>query len=700
MPVRRNDVISEVTVKTSMASTACAFLLRLALAGGLVLGFAMTVRGGGPKCVAGSSYFNPTTTGQALKWPLGQIRYYTDQGDLSPILPNASANNLVAGAFGVWTSVPTAALAAVSAGSLAEDVNGINVIVNGDGTISMPADVESTAVATPIGIVYDSDGSVTSALLGAGAGGSSQCFFNAVFGGNDNYGALASYQHALIVIDGQCAQQNSQLVDVQYRLVRVIGGVLGLGWSQLNVNVQSGAPYPSADDYAGFPVMHFMDVWNCVPISTCYPNPLQLSMDDVAAVSRLYPVTAQNQANFPGKQIFSATTARIHGSVYFSDAHGNRTQPMQGVNVVARWIDPNTHQASRRYAVSSISGFAFRGNGGNPITGFDDSIGDPLAEWGSTSSGAEGFFDLAGLAPPPTGAQYQVSVEAVDPKWSAGVGPYSPGPVSPSGSFQSVTVTVAPGGDVQQDIVMTGTAQPLSQAASSWTSPLPLPSGGDWGGSLASYGDGDYLQLHAQVNRTLSVSVTALDESGQASLLKAQPVIGMWAASDPEGSVPGAFTASPFNQVQFGLTRLDANILTWGNFLIEISDVRDPGTCVRRSGEFSMRGVLCEPGSTVATDVAAGCGRRAGFDGAGVSTGGGASCRFGGFTASGNGGSTNFSYDGAAGWRVCSAGRQWRHESRGSGHARDPESYAKHCGYRCQRARECCAFQRRIRCAG
>jgi len=313
-----------------------------------------------------------------------------------------------------------------------------------------------------------------------------------------------------------------------------------------------------------------------VPIARCYPNTLQLSMDDMAAVSRLYPVTAQNQANFPGKQIFSATTSRIHGSVYFSDAHGNRTQPMRGVNVVARWIDPNTHHASRRYAVSSVSGFAFRGNGGNPITGFDDSTGDPLAEWGSTNSSVEGFFDLAGLAPL-TGAQYELSVEAIDPKRSAGVGPYSPGPVSPSGSFQPVTVTVAPGGDVQQDIVMTGSAQPLSQAASSWTSPLPLPSGGDWGGSFVSYADVDYVQLHAQVNRTLSVAVTAVDESGQASLLKAQPVIGMWAASDPEGSVPGAFTASPFNQVQFGLTRLDANILTSGNFLIGISDVRGDG---------------------------------------------------------------------------------------------------------------------------
>ena len=567
----------EVTMKTRMASTGRGFLLRLSVAAGIVLVFALVVRAGGPKCVAGTSYFDPTMTGQALTWPQGVITYYTDQGDLSPILANASANSLVAGAFGVWTSVPTAALVATSPGSLAEDVNGTNVAVNADGTISMPGDIQSMATGTPVGIVYDYDGRVTDALLGTGAGGSSQCFFNAVFGGNDSYGSWAAYQHALIVINGQCAQQASQLNDVEYRLVRVIGGVLGLGWSQLNVNVQTGAPYPSSDDYAGFPVMHYIDPWNCAPITLCYPNPDKLSMDDVAAVSRLYPVTAQNQSSFPGKQNFSSATARVHGSVYFTDAHGNRTQPMQGVNVVARWIDPVTRLPSRRYAASSVSGFLFRGDGGNPITGFDDSIGDPLGEWGSTDSSLEGFFDLAGLQPPTTGAQYQLTVEGLDPKWSAGVGPYSPGPVAPSGWAQPMTLTVSPGGDLQQDILMMSSAQPLRQAISSWSSPLPLPSGGDWAGSLASYADVDYVLLYAQTNRTLSVSVTALDESGRASQLKAQPVIGMWAATDPEGSVPGAFTRSPFSQVPFGLTRLDANILTSSKFLIGISDVRGDG---------------------------------------------------------------------------------------------------------------------------
>ena len=568
----------EVTMKTSMAFTTRLFLLRLALVSVIVLVCAMLVRAGGPKCVAGTSYFDPSTTGQPVIWPQGAITYYTDQGDLSPILPNAAANNFVAAAFGLWTGVPTAAVAATSGGQLAEDVNGTNVYRNSDGTITMPADIQSTATGTPVGIVYDYDGSVTDAFLGQGAGASGQCFFNAVFGGDDNYSALATYQHALIVINGQCAQQSSQLNDVEYRLVRVMGSVLGLGWSQANVNVQTNSPRPTSDDFLGFPVMHFTDSWSCQPITLCFPNPYQLSVDDAAALSRLYPVTAQNQSGFPGKQIFSSVTARIHGAVYFTDTHGNRTQPMQGVNVVARWIDPTTGLPSRRYVATSLSGFLFNGNEGNPITGFNDPTGDPYDTWGSNSQSTEGFFDLAGL-PVPNGssAQFRLTVEGLDAHWSSGVGPYSPGPVAPSGAFTPITVTVSAGGDIEQDILMHSSAQPISQAASSWTSPASLPTGGDWTSTLSGYGDVAYFLLPAKANRTLSIAVTALDESSNASEVKAQPIVGMWAASDPQGTAPPAYTPSPFNQTPFGMTRLDAQISTASSFLIGISDLRGDG---------------------------------------------------------------------------------------------------------------------------
>jgi len=570
-------VKKEVTMTTDMAFTVRYFLLRLAVAAAIVLLFALSSRAGGPKYVAGSSYFDPSTTGQPVTWPNGVISYYTDRGDLSPQLPNTSANSFVASAFNVWTSVPTAAIAATSGGSLAEDVNGTNVYRNADGSISVPSDIQSSATGTPVGIVYDYDGSVTDALLGQGAGGSSMCFFNAVFGGDDNFGQLAAYQHALIVINGQCAQQSSQLNDVEYRLVRVIGNVLGLGWSQLNLNVITGAPHPTADDYAGFPVMHFSDPMNCVPITLCYSNAYQLAMDDAAAISRLYPVTSQNQNNFPGKQIFSATTARIHGSVYFTDAHGNATQPMQGVNVVARWIDPNTGQPSHRYVISSVSGFLFTGNAGNPITGFTDVMGNPYSDWGSPNSSVEGFFDLAGLAPPGGSAQYQLSIEALDPKWSAGVGSYSPGPVAPSGSFAPITIKVTQGSDIEQDILMVSNAQPVPHIATSWSTPAPLPASGDWNSSFSSYGDMSYFLVPAQANRTLSVGVTALDESSNASVSKAQPIIGMWSALDPPGTAPPVYTPSPFNALPFALTRLDVVVNTGGSFIVGLSDLRGDG---------------------------------------------------------------------------------------------------------------------------
>ena len=64
------------------------FFFRLATALAIVVLFAALARAGGPEYVAGSSYFNSATMGQPLTWSLGQVNYYTDQGDLSPILPN------------------------------------------------------------------------------------------------------------------------------------------------------------------------------------------------------------------------------------------------------------------------------------------------------------------------------------------------------------------------------------------------------------------------------------------------------------------------------------------------------------------------------------------------------------------------------------------------------------------------------------
>jgi len=552
-----------------MAFSARSFFCRLAAALAVILIFAMLARAGGPKYVAGSTYFNSSTMGQPLAWSLGQMNYYTDQGDLSPILPNSAANAFVASAFAQWTSVSTAALTATNGGQLAEDVSGSNIAVDSNGTVIAPADITSAATQNPVAIVYDYDGSVTNALLGAGAGDPSQCFWNAVYGGVDNFGAGANFLHALVVINGQCALQSSQLTDVEYRLVRVLGNVLGLGWSQMNLNVISGNPTPTSDDFVGFPVMHFVDLSSCVPITVCYANPFQLASDDVAALSRLYPASP------------SVTTARIHGSVYFEDHVGSLAQPMQGVSVVARWIDPSTNQPSHRYAAASVSGFLFTGNAGNPITGWNDALGNPYSEFGSSDQSLEGFFDLGGL-PVPNGAstaQYQLAVEALDPSWSAGVRPYDLSEVVPSGTFQPIVVTVAAGGDFQQDVLMSGSAQAVPPWAptETWSAPAPVPSPGDWVGSLSGYGDVGYFLITAQTNRTLSVAVTALDETGAPSESKATPVVGIWTLGDPLGTAPPALTPAPFNSATFGMSRLDAQVLSSNSFIIGIADLRGDG---------------------------------------------------------------------------------------------------------------------------
>jgi hypothetical protein len=50
-------------------------------------------------------------------------------------------------------------------------------------------------------------------------------------GGLDNFVSNGNLAHALVILNGICMQDSSQLVDFEYRLVRVLGHVLGLAAS-------------------------------------------------------------------------------------------------------------------------------------------------------------------------------------------------------------------------------------------------------------------------------------------------------------------------------------------------------------------------------------------------------------------------------------------------------------------------------------
>jgi hypothetical protein len=489
------------------------------------------------------------------------VQYFTDQGNLSPILTGAQADAFVAAAFSAWTGISSVALTASQGGHLAEDVNGSNIAV-ANGTITAPADITASATGT-----------VTDALLGEGAGDLADCFTNAVYTssgdvGPDNFSASGYIVHALVVINGICAATSAQLPDVQYRLVRILGRIVGLGWSQADVNVLTHKPPPTSADFAGFPVMHFTDPVNCVPISVCYPNAAVPAMDDRDALARLYPVSGGPQ-----------TAGRIYGSVYFTNASGNALQAMQGVNVVARLMVAG--QPSRQYVVSSVSGFLFCGNAGNIIDGYLDGNGLRYDRWGSGDPSLEGFYDLGELTIPngQSTAQYQLSVEALDPNWSTGVEPYGPAQVTPSGSFAPVVVTVTNGSNAEQDILMLGDeiAQTHPGSGSTYANPARLPRGGAWGSWISGYGSTDWFEFTAQANRTASVAVTALNEAGQPTEAKLLPVIGIWQLSDESGDPAPAFTPSAFNSAIFGMTRLDAQFGVSDTFRVGVADFRGDG---------------------------------------------------------------------------------------------------------------------------
>jgi len=197
-----------------------------------------------------------------------------------------------------------------------------------------------------------------------------------------------------------------------------------------------------------------------------------------------------------------------------------------------------------------VSGYLFSGNAGNAITGFNDALGQPYNRFGSNDAAVEGFFDLAGLEiPGGDRAQYQLWVEPLDPSVSWRVGPYAPTPVQPSGLMQAIIVTIEPCTNVQQDILMTGSAveTPEIGEKETFASPRVLPKTGSWVGALTGYGDADYFMVNGQSNRTLTVEVTAVDDNGQPTIQKAQPVVGMWSLEAPEGTPPPAYTSSPFN---------------------------------------------------------------------------------------------------------------------------------------------------------
>jgi hypothetical protein len=541
----------------------------------LVLVFGVPVaQAGGPRWVAGSSYFNASAKGQPVVWANGQVTYYTDLGNLSAKVNQAQANAMVATAAAVWSNVSTAAVSIQRGGRLAEDVNGSNVIVGANGT-TMPADIQTTATSEPVAVVYDQDGSVINAIYGPGASSALACQNNGVMVSVDNLAVTGNIVHALVVVNGLCVTTTNQIATIQYQLIRGFGRVLGFDWSQTNEEMFENDQITTAS-LTGWPIMHPIERLCNGGGGPCIANPAQLRTDDVAALNRLYPVTAANIGGFQGKTITAVATISVQGTIQFPGGQG-----MQGVNVVLQPLVNGVPDL--RYTATAVSGAYFAGNAGNPVTGITDSSGNPLNRFGSDDPSLEGFFNLSGVPLPPgvTSSQYQLSFEALDPLYTgtSSVGPYTTGQVAPSGTMPVIQLGMLSAGSVTTQAVVIDDAADERQSGIDGTenAAATVPVTGEWTARITGCGHSGWFQWRARGGREFTIEAEALDENGKSIESKAQIVLGAWNGTDAAGTSPVTATVQPFNGIVTGLTALPVLTIADSEVRLGLADLRGDG---------------------------------------------------------------------------------------------------------------------------
>ncbi|MDR3724135.1 MAG: hypothetical protein P4K83_06565 [Terracidiphilus sp.] len=495
---------------------------------------------GGPKFVAGSSYFNPAAMGTPVHWRNGVVNYYVDQGQLSSTVTNAQATAMVDAAAALWSNVATAAVVLTDKGPLNEDVSGANIQVSSS-SITAPADATASATNYPLAVIYDADGAVIDALYGTYTSEPDNCSQNGVYIRLDNVNPDATIAHATMILNGRCTGSAQLLQMMSFNIARAFGRVLGLDYAQINPTALTSVVTGGTQ---GWPIMQPSDGLCSSAGGACIPLPSELHWDDIAALNRIYPVTNANIGNFTGKKLTASNTVSFSGAIQFRSGYG-----MQGVNIVARPLDAGGNPLYQ-YTVATVSGALFRGMHGNAISGALDASGIPYTHWGSTDSSLQGNFDLSAIPLPPgvTSAAYQISFETLDSLDinDASVGPYTAGQSAPSGTLANLTTPVLSAGDSKSyTIAVEDSAKGgYNDAISAEAQPRALAASGYWVGRLSQVSQSDWFLFAARGGRTFSIVAQALDESGRPSDVKAMPMIGAWDANDAVGSAPVTYSSA------------------------------------------------------------------------------------------------------------------------------------------------------------
>jgi Matrixin len=355
---------------------------------------AVPMRSEGPLLVGGPSQgslvqaegvpYKWSATSLAFNSGTETLSYWTDQGSLGSV---SNPDNLVAQAFSAWQNVPTASIKFTQAGKLSQDVTLSNykTVLNAlQNCGASPATTAPSGGAQPVTVIFDTDGSILNDMgedpntIGGEA--------TALCPSSD--GKSNTYNRGEAILNGK-KSDTSLLTAV---MTHEFGHLIGFDHAQINLDCLSNTQ-ACADDgsLAGVPIMFPVLLRN--PNTGTYPTTPRT--DDVAAVSVLYPETANNAP----AQIPFSTLGRIQGRVFFSDG----MTPAQGYNVIARCV--SCASGPRVVAVSNVSGYLFTENAGN--TAVPTSLS--AEPYFSHDPALLGFFDLPGLPP----GTYTVEVEAI-----------------------------------------------------------------------------------------------------------------------------------------------------------------------------------------------------------------------------------------------------------------------------------------------
>ena len=527
---------------------------------------------GGPRYVTGPPFFH--NQGNPVSWGQNNLLYSTDPADLSASVNHAAADALVLAAASVW-NIPQSRITLGRGGSLLEHVSGANTYLGPGGMVFPPDVASSNAAAVPIAVIYDADGSVTDTLLGSGASNPLSCRQNAVTETVDLFDPNGYILHAILIINGRCTgPAAAQQLQLQYQLERVFGRVLGLAWSQTNDNVLMGSPTPTYNQALHWPLMHPIDVI-CGPYTyQCLPYPFQLRDDDIAGLLTLYAV--QDGTTQPGKQPALEAAEGVFGEVSFPTGQG-----MAGVNVLARRASLNDAQEGW-FESSAVTGTTYRRSGTSPFVAADNSV---VGSEGAYDQSLMGRYRIA-YVPIQAGQTAQdvvVSLEAVNPLYEGALslGPYPLGAVVPSGTLPTpqTVVSAFADGDVLEYFSVPSAASICGYGLDgSSSAPAAMPSSGWWDGLLCGYGHAAYTALEVRAGHTLTIEVTALDDTGLATTAKAMPVIGLFAPTDQGNALPSVGVAGvAFNSAQVGTTVLHAATGQLTQMRLGVADQRGDG---------------------------------------------------------------------------------------------------------------------------